>query len=45
MKCRICSEYLGFADNVICENKSCVSKTKLAIILTSAQTAKQLREL
>lgn len=30
MKCRICSEYLGFNDNVLCENKSCVS---LKIIL------------
>ena len=30
MKCRICSEYLGFNDNVLCENKSCIS---LKIIL------------
>jgi hypothetical protein len=30
MNCRFCKEYLGFADNVICENKSCIS---LKIIL------------
>ncbi len=44
MNCRFCKEYLGFNDNVLCVNPSCISLKILMEKLTIEKIVEILKE-
>ena len=44
MNCRFCKEYLGFNDNVLCQNPACISLKILMEKLTIEKIVEILKE-